>query len=150
MKPHPAPSGRQRDNRLNCGVVSVPQSLWQRSINRQGKRSSGVPGGSYSCPAEHSSTVVSLLPRLGNLISGIRIALQGSGPAHGANRCAGGTMSLTSVLLGAILLVIGCGAIFLYRMLVAITKMLEAIIELLDSIDHKLPSSRLLTSLLSF
>ncbi len=59
-------------------------------------------------------------------------------------------MSLTAVLLGAILLAIGCGGIFLYRMLVAITKMLEAIIKLLDSIDHKLPSSRLLTSLLSF
>ncbi|MGA2686456.1 MAG: hypothetical protein ABSE85_00135 [Candidatus Korobacteraceae bacterium] len=59
-------------------------------------------------------------------------------------------MSLTAVLLGAILLVIGCGEIFLYRMLEAITRMLETITELLDSIDHKLPSSRLLTSLLSF
>ncbi len=59
-------------------------------------------------------------------------------------------MSLTAVLLATILLVIVCGGMFLYRALVAITKMLEAIIKLLDSIDHKLPSSRLLNSLLSF
>ena len=51
-------------------------------------------------------------------------------------------MTLTAVLLGAILLVIVCGGIFLYRLLVAIRKLLE-------EINGKLPSSRLLTKLLS-
>jgi hypothetical protein len=51
-------------------------------------------------------------------------------------------MTLTSVLLGAILLVIvGCG-ILLYRVLVVIAT-------LLGQINGKLPSSPLLTSLLS-
>jgi hypothetical protein len=59
-------------------------------------------------------------------------------------------MTLTAVLLGAILLAIVCGGIFLYRVLLAITKLLEAIIKLLDEINRKLPSSRLLTTLLSF
>jgi hypothetical protein len=51
-------------------------------------------------------------------------------------------MTLTAVLLGAILLAIVCGGIFLYRELVAITKLLE-------QINGKLPSSGLLTSVLS-
>jgi hypothetical protein len=51
-------------------------------------------------------------------------------------------MTLTAVLLGAILLVLGGGGIFLYRVLVAIRKLLE-------EINGKLPSSRLLTTLLS-
>ena len=54
----------------------------------------------------------------------------------------GGTMTLTVVLLGAILLVIGCGGIFLYRALVEVRKLLE-------QINAKLPSSPLLTKLLS-
>jgi len=52
------------------------------------------------------------------------------------------TMTLTAALLGAILLVIICGGIFLYRVLVAIRNLLE-------EINRKLPSSPLLTSLLS-
>jgi len=48
-----------------------------------------------------------------------------------------------AVLLGAILLVIVCGGIFLYRVLVEIRKLLE-------EINGKLPSSPLLTTLLSF
>lgn len=59
-------------------------------------------------------------------------------------------MSLATVLLGAILLVIVCGGIFLYRVLVAMTKLLEATIKELEEINRKLPSSRLLTTLLSF
>ena len=55
---------------------------------------------------------------------------------------AGGTMTLTVVLLGAILLVLFCGGIFLYRVLVAIK-------QLLDQINGKLPSSGFITSLLS-
>jgi len=51
-------------------------------------------------------------------------------------------MTLTAVLLGAILLVMVCGGIFLHRVLVAIRKLLE-------DINGKLPSSRLLTTLLS-
>jgi len=51
-------------------------------------------------------------------------------------------MTLTAVLLGAILLVIVCGGIFLYQVLVAIRKLLE-------EISGKLPSSPLLTKLLS-
>jgi len=51
-------------------------------------------------------------------------------------------MTLTAVLLGATLLVIVCGGIFLYRVLVAIRKLLE-------EINGKLPSSPLLTKLLS-
>ena len=51
-------------------------------------------------------------------------------------------MTLTAVLLGAILLAIACGGIFLYRILVAIK-------ELLEQINGKLPSSGLITSLLS-
>lgn len=90
------------------------------------------------------------LTEIGNLISDIRWRFKVAGQRTVLTCGIGGTMSVTAVLLGAILLVIGCGGIFLYRMLVAITRMLEAIIKLLDSIDHKLPSSRLLTSLLSF
>jgi hypothetical protein len=52
-------------------------------------------------------------------------------------------MTLTAVLLGAILLAIGCGGMFLYRVLVAIRKLL------LEEINGKLPSSPLLTKLLS-
>ncbi len=51
-------------------------------------------------------------------------------------------MTLNAVLLGAILLAIVCGGIFLYRVLVAIRKLLE-------EINAKLPSSPLLTKLLS-
>ena len=51
-------------------------------------------------------------------------------------------MTLTVVLLGGILLVIGCGGVFLYRVLVAIRRLLE-------QINAKLPSSPLLTKLLS-
>lgn len=51
-------------------------------------------------------------------------------------------MILTTVLLGAILLVIVCGGIFLHRVLVAIAKLLE-------EINRKLPSSQLLKALLS-
>lgn len=51
-------------------------------------------------------------------------------------------MTLTAVLLGAILLVIVCGGVFLYRLLVAVRKLLE-------EINGKLPSSPLLTKLLS-
>jgi len=47
-----------------------------------------------------------------------------------------------AVLLGAILLVIICRGIFLYRVLVAIRNLLE-------EINRKLPSSPLLTTLLS-
>jgi hypothetical protein len=50
---------------------------------------------------------------------------------------------MIAVLLGAILLVIFCGGIFLYQTLVAIRKLLE-------EINGKLPSSPLLTRLLSF
>jgi len=46
-------------------------------------------------------------------------------------------MTLTAVLLGAILLVLGCGGIFLYRVLVEVRKLLE-------QINRKLPSSPLL------
>ena len=49
---------------------------------------------------------------------------------------------MIAVLLAAILLVIVGGGIFVYRALLAIVKLLE-------SIDEKLPSSRLLTTLLS-
>ena len=49
---------------------------------------------------------------------------------------------MVAVLLGAILLVIVGGGIFVYRALVAIVK-------LLDEINEKLPSSPLLTRLLS-
>ncbi len=58
-------------------------------------------------------------------------------------------MTLNAVLLGAILLVMVGGGILLYRVLVAITKLLEEVLNILDEINHKLPSSRLLTSLLS-
>jgi len=51
-------------------------------------------------------------------------------------------MTLSAVLLGVILVVIVCGGIFLYRVLVAIRKLLE-------EINGKLPSSPLLTTLLS-
>jgi hypothetical protein len=50
-------------------------------------------------------------------------------------------MTLTVVLLGAILLAIVGGGIFLYRVLVAIRALLE-------QINGKLPSSGLITSLL--
>jgi len=52
-------------------------------------------------------------------------------------------MTLSAALLGVILLVIFCGGIFLYRVLVAIRNLLE-------EINRKLPSSPLLTTLLSF
>jgi hypothetical protein len=48
-----------------------------------------------------------------------------------------------AVLLGAILLFIICSGIFLYRVLVAIRNLLE-------EITRKLPSSPLLTTLLSW
>ena len=51
-------------------------------------------------------------------------------------------MILNAALLGAILLVLVCGGMFLYRVLVAI-------MELLQEINRKLPSSPLLTKLLS-
>ena len=51
-------------------------------------------------------------------------------------------MILTAVLLGAILLVLAGGGIFLYRVLAAIK-------ELLEKINGKLPESGLITSLLS-
>jgi len=51
-------------------------------------------------------------------------------------------MTLTAVLLGAILLVIGGGGILLYRVLVEVRKLLE-------QINGKLPSSPLLRTLLS-
>ena len=51
-------------------------------------------------------------------------------------------MTLTAGLLGAILLVIFCGGIFIYRALVAIVRLLE-------QINGKLPSSGLISSLLS-
>ena len=50
---------------------------------------------------------------------------------------------MIAVLLGTILLSIVCGGIFLYRVLVAIRNLLE-------EINRKLPSSPLLTTLLSF
>ena len=49
---------------------------------------------------------------------------------------------MIALLLGAILLVILCGGVFVYRALLAIVKLLE-------EISGKLPSSRLLTTLLS-
>ncbi len=51
-------------------------------------------------------------------------------------------MTMTAALLGAILVVIVCGGIFLYRALLAIVKLLE-------QINEKLPSSGLISSLLS-
>ena len=51
-------------------------------------------------------------------------------------------MILASILLGAILLAIVGGGLFLYRVLVQI-------VGLLDEINRKLPSSPLLTRLLS-
>lgn len=56
-----------------------------------------------------------------------------------ANLSGRGTMILAAALLGAILLVIGCGGIFLYRVLVEVKKLLE-------EINAKLPSSPLLTN----
>ena len=50
---------------------------------------------------------------------------------------------MIAVLLGAILLVMLCGGVFVYRALVAIVKLLQAI-------NGKLPSSPLLNTLLSF
>ena len=54
----------------------------------------------------------------------------------------GGTMTLTVALLGAILLVLAGGGIFVYRALLAIVRLLE-------QINGKLPSSGFITSLLS-
>ena len=51
-------------------------------------------------------------------------------------------MTLTAALLGAILLVIVGGGIFVYRALLAIVRLLE-------QINGKLPSPGLITSLLS-
>ena len=51
-------------------------------------------------------------------------------------------MTLTAALLGAILLVMICGGIFVYRALLAIVRLLE-------QINGKLPSSGLISSLLS-
>lgn len=50
---------------------------------------------------------------------------------------------MIALMLGAILLVILCGGLFVSRALLAIVKLLE-------DISGKLPSSRLLTALLSF
>ena len=50
---------------------------------------------------------------------------------------------MTAILLGAILLVMAGGGIFIYRALLEIVKLLEAI-------NGKLPAPGLLTSLLSF
>ena len=61
-------------------------------------------------------------------------------------------MTLTEVLLAAILLVLVCGGILVYRVLAAMVKLLEEInakTKLLEEIDRKLPSSRLLNTLLS-
>ena len=49
---------------------------------------------------------------------------------------------MTAALLGAILLVMICGGIFVYRALLAIVRLLE-------QINGKLPSSGLISSLLS-
>ncbi len=51
-------------------------------------------------------------------------------------------MSLTAVLLGAILLVMLCGGVFIYRALLAI-------VSLLEQISAKLPVPGIVTSLLS-
>ncbi len=51
-------------------------------------------------------------------------------------------MTLTAVLLGAILLVMLCGGVFIYRALMAIVRLLERI-------NGKLPSAGLINSLLS-
>ena len=51
-------------------------------------------------------------------------------------------MTLTAVLLGAILLAIIGGGIFLYRALLSVVRLLQ-------QINGKLPSSGLITSLLS-
>jgi hypothetical protein len=51
-------------------------------------------------------------------------------------------MTLTAALLGAVLLVLVCGGIFIYRALLAIVRSLE-------QINGKLPSAGLITSLLS-
>ena len=59
---------------------------------------------------------------------------------------------MLALLLGAILLVIVGGGIFVYRALLAIVKLLQEIsgkLESLPEISGKLPSSRLLTALLS-
>jgi hypothetical protein len=58
-------------------------------------------------------------------------------------------MTLNPVLLGAILFAIVGGGIFLYRVLLAITKLLEAVIMVLEQTNSKLLSSPLLTRLLS-
>ena len=58
-------------------------------------------------------------------------------------------MTVTAALLGATLLVIACGGILVYRALVAIVRLLEQINRQLEQINGKLPSSGLLTSLLS-
>jgi len=55
---------------------------------------------------------------------------------------AGGTMTLTAALLGAILLVIVGGGIYVYRALLAIVRLLE-------QINGKLPTPGLITSVLS-
>ena len=55
---------------------------------------------------------------------------------------AGGTMTLTAALLGAILLAIVGGGIFVYRALLTIVRLLE-------QINGKLPSPGIVTSLLS-
>ncbi len=51
-------------------------------------------------------------------------------------------MTLAAVLLGAILLVLACGGILMYRALLAIVK-------LLDQINEKIPARGIITSLLS-
>ena len=55
---------------------------------------------------------------------------------------AGGTMTLTAVLLSAILLAIVGGGVFIYRALLAIVRLLE-------QINGKLPSPGIVSSLLS-
>ena len=59
------------------------------------------------------------------------------------------TMTLTAALLGAILLVVACGGIFVYRALLAIVRLLEQINRQLMQINGNIPSSGLITSLLS-
>ena len=76
--------------------------------------------------------------RRGRILLLVRIALRWALETESDGR----RNTVTAVLLGAILLVIICGGIFLYRVLVAIRNLLE-------EINRKLPSSPLLTTLLS-
>jgi hypothetical protein len=58
-------------------------------------------------------------------------------------------MTLTATLLGAVLLVIACGGIFVYRALLAIIRELEQINRQLLQLNGKLPSPGIINSLLS-